>query len=88
MGEPKELRQRVDALEALVDQVDKQQAVTRHLAETAEIDGAALRDHRRHDMDFMRVMRETRLRHSELLRALVAGRRRLLEHFGITQPEQ
>ncbi|MEU6669532.1 hypothetical protein [Streptomyces sp. NPDC046727] len=88
MGEIEELRRRVEALEAPLDQVQKEQVVIRHLAETAEIDAATLRGHRRSDMEFIRAMRDTQLRHGEMLRSLVTGQRQLLAHFGITPPGQ
>ncbi|MEU5592572.1 hypothetical protein [Streptomyces sp. NPDC020298] len=43
---------------------------------------------RRHDMEFVRAMRETQLQHGGLLRSLVAGQRQLLERLGITRTEQ
>jgi hypothetical protein len=51
-----ELRRRVEDLETPVHHVEKQQAGTRHLAETAETAAAATRDHRRSDVGLIRIL--------------------------------
>ncbi|MFC3346103.1 hypothetical protein ACFOOM_01345 [Streptomyces echinoruber] len=116
MGENEELRRRIEALEARVDQIVEQQVTTHNLAVGSDRDVAALQVQRRADMQVIRALRETQLEHgrtleahtrtlaehSELLGALVAGQAQqgrllqslatgqaaILDHLGITPPEQ
>jgi hypothetical protein len=94
MGENEELRRRLEALEARVDEVVEQQATTRNLAVGSDRDVAALQEQRRADMQLIRALRDTQLehgrtlhQHGELMGALVAGQvehgRILAEHSGM-----
>lgn len=91
MSEYDELRHRLEAVEARVEEVVQQHAATRNLAVGAAQDVAALQQQRRADMQLIHAVRDTQLeqgrtlkQHSELLGALVAGQvehgRVLAEH--------
>ncbi|MGI5140289.1 MULTISPECIES: hypothetical protein [unclassified Streptomyces] len=94
MSENEELRRRLEALEARVDEVVEQQATTRNLAVGSDRDVAALREQRRADMQLIRDLWDTQLehgrtlhQHGELMGALAAGQaehgRILAEHSRI-----
>jgi hypothetical protein len=72
MGEIEELRRRLEALEARLDEVAEQQAATRHLAVNSDRGMAALREQRRADVQLMQALRTTQLEHSSTLRELGA----------------
>lgn len=76
----------MDELETLLDQVEKQQAGTRHLAATAEIDAATARDQRRADAELLRTLVAGQQAQGRVLRALVAGQKAVLNHFGVEPP--
>ncbi|MBD0425181.1 hypothetical protein AB0L35_01500 [Streptomyces sp. NPDC052309] len=69
MSEIEELRRRLEALEARVDEVAEQQAATRHLAVNSDRDVAALQEQRRADVQLMQALRMTQLEHSKVLEA-------------------
>ncbi|WP_230396481.1 hypothetical protein [Streptomyces blattellae] len=80
MSEIEELRRRLEALEARVDEAIAQQVTTHNLAVGSDRDVAALQQQRRADMQVIRALRDTQLeqgrtlqQHSELLGALVVG---------------
>ncbi|MEU7298868.1 hypothetical protein [Streptomyces sp. NPDC007206] len=88
MSEMEELRRRLEALEARVDEVVEQQAATRHLAVNSDRDVAALQEQRRADMQLMQALRQTQLEHSKtlaehskLLGALVSGQVAMMEQL-------
>ncbi|MEU6216524.1 hypothetical protein ABZ845_03235 [Streptomyces sp. NPDC047022] len=87
MSEYDELRHRLEAVEARVEEVVQQHAATRNLAVGSDQDVAALQQQRRADMQLIHALRDTQLeqgrtlkQHSELLGALVAGQ---VEHGGV-----
>ncbi|OLZ66542.1 hypothetical protein AV521_26960 [Streptomyces sp. IMTB 2501] len=89
MSELEELRRRLEALEARVDEVAEQQAATRHLAVNSDRDVAALQEQRRADMQLMQALRQTQLEHTKtleehgkLLGALVSGQVAMMEQVG------
>ncbi|WP_369389009.1 hypothetical protein AB5J72_16480 [Streptomyces sp. CG1] len=89
MSEMEELRRRLEALEARVDEVAEQQAATRHLAVNSDRDVAALQEQRRADMQLMQALRQTQLEHSKtlqehskLLGALVSSQVAMTEQLG------
>ncbi|EST24201.1 hypothetical protein [Streptomyces roseochromogenus] len=70
MSEMEELRRRLEALEARVDEVVEQQAATRHLAVNSDRDVAALQEQRRADMQLLQALRTTQIEHGKTLREL------------------
>ncbi|MEU2924785.1 hypothetical protein ABZ636_06940 [Streptomyces sp. NPDC007251] len=70
MSEMEELRRRLEALEARVDEVVEQQAATRHLAVNSDRDVAALQEQRRADMQLLQALRSTQIEHGKTLREL------------------
>ncbi|MFC3576733.1 hypothetical protein ACFOZ0_26320 [Streptomyces yaanensis] len=77
MSEIEELRRRLEALEARVDEVAAQQATTRNLALDSDRDVAALQEQRQADMRLIRAVRDTQLEHGKTLEAHT---RTLAEH--------
>lgn len=102
MSEMEELRRRLAALEARVNEVMAEHTTTRNLAVGSDSDVAALQVQRRADMQVIRALRDTQLKHGKtleehgkLLGALVSGQVAMMEqlqaithHLGISAPEQ
>ncbi|MBX7551588.1 hypothetical protein ABZX95_31085 [Streptomyces sp. NPDC004232] len=96
MSEMDELRRRVEALEALVDEAMAERTTTHDLAVGADRDVAALQVQRRADMQVIRALRDTQLEHGKtleahtktlaehgkLLGALVSGQVAMMEQIG------
>ncbi|OIK04542.1 hypothetical protein [Streptomyces monashensis] len=89
MSEMDELRRRVEALEARVDEAMAERTTTHNLAVGADRDVAALQVQRRADMQVIRALRETQLEHGKtlaehgkLLGALVSGQVAMMEQIG------
>ncbi|MEU8692300.1 hypothetical protein [Streptomyces sp. NPDC048665] len=89
MSEMDELRRRVEALEALVDEAMAERTTTHNLAVGADRDVAALQVQRRADMQVIRALRDTQLEHGKtlaehgkLLGALVSGQVAMMEQIG------
>ncbi|MER6385318.1 hypothetical protein ACWDBD_00865 [Streptomyces sp. NPDC001118] len=96
MSEMEELRRRLEALEARVDEVVAEHTTTRNLAVGSDSDVAALQVQRRADMQVIRALRDTQLEHgktleahgktlqehSKLLGALVSGQVAMMEQLG------
>lgn len=84
MSEIEELRRRIEALEAQVNQVVEQQTTTQNLAVGSDRDVAALQVQRRSDMQLIRALRDTQLEQGKTLdahtRMLEAHTRTLTEH--------
>jgi chromosome segregation ATPase len=70
MSEIEELRRRLEALEARVEEVAEQQAATRHLAVNSDRDVAALQEQRRADMQLLQDLRTTQIEHGRTLKEL------------------
>ncbi|MFE1195886.1 hypothetical protein ACFW6E_24360 [Streptomyces olivaceoviridis] len=84
MSEMDELRRRLEALEARVDEVMAEHTTTRNLAVGSDSDVAALQVQRRADMQVIRALRDTQLEHGKVLEAhgkvLEAHTKTLHEH--------
>ncbi|ALO93640.1 hypothetical protein SHL15_2489 [Streptomyces hygroscopicus subsp. limoneus] len=69
MSEMDELRRRLEALEARVDEVMAEHTTTRNPAVGSDSDVAALQVQRRADMQVIRALRDTQLEHGKVLAA-------------------